>query len=200
MEYRFQEARLAAELTTTALAKKLNISQSTLSNWESGRRLPGLEHLKRMSDALGVSMAYLLGEDFSLSDFAEPISKDALPALHLCPVWFSGHGWAIVDSIEKVFIFSVKKIIGFDEIQEPAHAIPPAFSLSMRGTGDPLAVHVLCDKKKVWVEPISRDTALCAELRGWYKLVSNRLVENEFGNRFYVDTYGSKWLAFEDWE
>lgn len=35
------------------------------------------------------------------------------------------------------------------------------------------------------------------ELRGWYK-VKARWVENEFGNRFYFDVYGSKWLAFDE--
>ena len=33
------------------------------------------------------------------------------------------------------------------------------------------------------------------ELQGWYH-VKDRFVENEYGNRFYLDTYGSKWLAF----
>lgn len=45
-------------------------------------------------------------------------------------------------------------------------------------------------------EPISCDTHLREELRGWYRLKS-RWAENEYGNRFYLDTYGAKWLAFD---
>jgi len=36
------------------------------------------------------------------------------------------------------------------------------------------------------------------ELRGWHHLYEKRLVQNEFGHRFYLDTYGVKWLAFDD--
>ena len=46
------------------------------------------------------------------------------------------------------------------------------------------------------MEPISTDIDLASELRGWHEL-RGRLVQNEFGNRFYLDTYGAKWLAFE---
>ena len=51
------------------------------------------------------------------------------------------------------------------------------------------------DSIRVWVEPISKDEVLRQEMRGWYT-VKDRFVENEFGQRFYKDTYGNKWLAF----
>ena len=44
-------------------------------------------------------------------------------------------------------------------------------------------------------QPISSDSDLRRELRGWYQ-AKDRFVQNEYGNRFYLDTYGSKWLAF----
>lgn len=47
----------------------------------------------------------------------------------------------------------------------------------------------------VWVEPVSMDSHLRMELRGWYH-VKNRFVENEVGQRFYFDFYDIKWLAF----
>lgn len=43
--------------------------------------------------------------------------------------------------------------------------------------------------------PFSKDEVLRQEMRGWYT-VKDRFVENEFGQRFYKDTYGNKWLAF----
>ena len=50
---------------------------------------------------------------------------------------------------------------------------------------------------EIWVEPISVDTDLRQELRGWY-YVKKRWVENEYGNKFYLDAYGAKWLAFNN--
>lgn len=43
---------------------------------------------------------------------------------------------------------------------------------------------------------LSPDSELRNELRGWY-WVQARFVQNEYGNRFYPDTYGAKWLAFD---
>jgi len=200
MKYRFQEARVAADLSANELAAKMKISRSTVSNWESERRQPTLKDIERMAKILGVSVAFLLGEDTGIPSFVKPVSKKILPTLHRCPVWIPGHGWALVNSIEKNFIFSDKKVIAFHEITEHFYTVPPAFSLAMRGTGDPLSVDELCIKENIWVEPISQDAKLCDELRGWYRPSAESRVENEFGNRFYMDTYGSKWLAFENWK
>ncbi len=50
--------------------------------------------------------------------------------------------------------------------------------------------------EEMWVEPISPDSNLRDELRGWYRR-KDRYVENEYGNRFYLDTYEAKWLGFD---
>ena len=84
----------------------------------------------------------------------------------------------------------------FDVVQDTIFLIPPLFSLSLRGVGDPLTVNDIAYREKVWVEPVDPESDLSAELRGWYRIRGRRLVENEFGNRFYLDTYGAKWLAF----
>jgi hypothetical protein len=54
------------------------------------------------------------------------------------------------------------------------------------------------EQDRVWLEPVSTDTDLAAELRGWYVRHEKRFVQNEFGSRFYLNTYGAKWLAFND--
>lgn len=56
--------RIEAGLTQTELAERLNIgpSKSRISEWESGKYEPRLETLPCIADALGVSMARLLGE------------------------------------------------------------------------------------------------------------------------------------------
>ncbi len=55
--------------------------------------------------------------------------------------------------------------------------------------------NVLGNHSEVWLEPISHDADLREELRGWYR-VCERWVENDYGTRFPIDTYGAKWLAF----
>ena len=48
------------------------------------------------------------------------------------------------------------------------------------------------------MEPITLDIELSVELRGWYHLYEKRLVQSESGHRFYLNSHGVKWLAFED--
>lgn len=62
--------------------------------------------------------------------------------------------------------------------------------------GRPLALDMVMACRLVWVEPISPDRALREELRGWYTRRSH-WVENDCGNRFFLGSYGVKWLAFE---
>jgi hypothetical protein len=68
--------------------------------------------------------------------------------------------------------------------------------MSLHGIGAPLDIDEIILRDRVWVEPISTDPDMAAELRGWYRAKDSSVVENEFGNRFYMDTYGAKWLAF----
>jgi transcriptional regulator with XRE-family HTH domain len=194
---RIAQARLDAGLTVKQLAEKLGVDESTVRNWESGRRPPTLERLTKLADLLGVGVSYLLGEDVRIQ-FSEPVSAVALPALHRTPVWTAGRGWALVNSIAAALVFVDKSEVLFTEIREPVYMIPPAFAISLRGSGDPLSIDGVLLLERVWAEPITADPDLAAELRGWYRPHERRLVENEFGNRFYMDTYGAKWLAFEN--
>ena len=86
------------------------------------------------------------------------------------------------------------KYAGFFENGELFISSPP-FSESDLPKEPPLSHSEIHRQKEIWVEPISPDSVLRKELQGWYQ-VKGRFVENEYGNRFYMDTYGSKWLAF----
>jgi transcriptional regulator with XRE-family HTH domain len=186
-----------ASLSVKELAEKLNVDITTVSNWESGRRQLTLERLVQLAGLLNVSVAYLLGENDRPPLFDEPVIAAALPILHRTPVWAKSRGWALVNAVTGVLVFTDKSEIPFSEIREPVYAVPPAFVAGLRGAGEPLALEEILSSKRVWVEPISPDAELAAELRGWYRLRDRRLVENEFGNRFYLDAYGAKWLAFK---
>jgi transcriptional regulator with XRE-family HTH domain len=194
---RIAQARLDAGLSSKELAEKLGVDVTTVSNWESGRRQLTLERLKEIAGLLDVSASYLLGEN-EVASHAEPIAKEQLPTLHRTPVWAKSYGWSLVNAVSRTLVFADKRELAFDEVQEPLHAVPPLFAFSLRGVGKPLSLQEVLSREKVWVEPISTEPELAAELRGWYHLRKQRLVENEFGNRFYLDTYGAKWLAFSD--
>lgn len=60
--------RRAAGLTQTELAKRLNISRSSVSNYENGEREPSIDILKVISAYFNVPVDYLLGKNESLEE------------------------------------------------------------------------------------------------------------------------------------
>jgi len=193
---RIAQARKDAGLSSKKLAEMMDVDTTTLSNWESGRRQLTLERLKQLAELLGISVTYLLGLDEQVPNLS-PVEKSKLPMLHRMPVWTKNYGWGLVNSIENTLVFTDKSDISIETIQEPLYLVPPLFSLSLRGIGALLSLNEIKSSNIIWVEPITTDYDLAAELRGWYKPRGRRLVENEYGNRFYLHTYGAKWLAFK---
>lgn len=74
---RIKELRQSKKLRQSDLAVELQVSQATLSNWESGRYEPDFDALKKMSDFFQVSVDYLLGRD---EKKLAPISESELDA------------------------------------------------------------------------------------------------------------------------
>lgn len=60
---KLRELREQNNLTQVELSKKLQIEQSTLANYESGRRVPKLELVIAVSKLFNVSTDYLLGTE-----------------------------------------------------------------------------------------------------------------------------------------
>jgi len=198
MQNRYQRARDERGLTLTEVADRMQVDKSTIKNWESGRRQPSLDKLIQLSNILDFGVEYLIGIESEQVAWTKPINKDVLPVLHSCPVWTPKHGWALVNNVLKVLVFANGESIELETVQEPIYAFPPAFTLSFHSIEEPLGMDNILQRERVWVEPITCDTKMSMELRGWYHPYDRRLVQNEFGNRFYLDTYGAKWLAFED--
>ena len=150
-----------------------------------------------MSELYDVSVDYLLGlpeERYHRADLLQPVPTAALPVFHESPVFSNRYGWAMVDAIEGMLHFAGGVIIPFADAVE-VYALPPTFAVSGMAAAVPLKKVDLTRYDSVWVEPISTDTAMRDELRGWY-CMKKRFVENEVGQRFYFDFYGAKWLAF----
>lgn len=59
---RLKALRKEAGLTQVEIAKKLNISQPTYGQWETGKRNPSAETLEKFAKFFGTSTDYLLGK------------------------------------------------------------------------------------------------------------------------------------------
>lgn len=196
MSRKFKEARQINKLKVIEAAARLGISQPTLSAWEGERKSPGLDNLENMADLYGVSTDYLLGRsEQGGGDPNVPISIKALPVFHGKPVWSAGHGWMLVNAIDKVLLLPDGRTIPFADCGQ-LFASAQLFSESALPGSTPLTLSEVRELGQIWLEPISPDSELRNELRGWYQ-VQNRFVQNEYGNRFYLDTYEAKWLAFD---
>lgn len=58
---RLRMAREAKGLSQTELAERTGFQPSAISHFETGRRSPSFDNLRRLADALSVAVDYLLG-------------------------------------------------------------------------------------------------------------------------------------------
>lgn len=196
MARQFKNARLIKHLKVSDAMKLLGVSQPTLSAWEGGRKSPSIDKLELMADVYETSTDYLLGRTELLSPVAfNQVPEKNLLILHEKPVWSPTLGWMLVNSIEQHLVCADGTTVPFSEAGK-LYMSPPAFSEPAAPQGEPLTFDELLLQKDIWVEPISSDSILRNELRGWYHR-KEHFVENEYGNRFYMDTYGAKWLSFD---
>lgn len=196
MPKQFKTARLINKLKVTEAAEKLGVSQPTLSAWEGERKSPSIDNLENMADLYGVTTDFLLGRDLSwIPEPTKAIPIELLPVFHAKPVWSSTYGWMLVNSADHKLILPNGTAIPFLDAAE-LFVVPHPFSETSPPYTRPLSKSEVTCHEEIWLEPISPDSDLRNELRGWYR-VKNRFVQNEYGNLFYLDTYGSKWLAFQ---
>lgn len=58
-----RELREAKGIQQKELAIDLGVSQPTISDWESGRKVPSARSTQKLADYFGVTIDYLLGRD-----------------------------------------------------------------------------------------------------------------------------------------
>lgn len=76
---RLRKIREDKGLSQSELAHKTGFQPSAISHFESGRRSPSFENLKRLADALSVTIDFLLGresEPKSAGPIAEQLFRD----------------------------------------------------------------------------------------------------------------------------
>lgn len=74
-----RELREAKKLSQTELAEKSGFQPSAISHFETGRRSPSFDNLKKLADALAVSIDYLLGRQDNTKSYgpaAEQLFRD----------------------------------------------------------------------------------------------------------------------------
>ena len=68
---RLKEIRKANKLNQTEFAKKFNISQQTISNWENGVTDIDIESLTAISKTFNLTIDYILGETEEAIDISK---------------------------------------------------------------------------------------------------------------------------------
>ena len=76
---RVRELREAKGIQQKELAIDLGVSQPTVSDWESGRKVPSAKSTAKLADYFGVSDDYLLGRENEKKP--TPVSGDGLDPL-----------------------------------------------------------------------------------------------------------------------
>ena len=76
---RLKALRKAAGITPLEFARKFNIANGTVGNWESGNRQPDYATVQKIADFFKVSVDYLVREETEETDKKEkPIGYDGL--------------------------------------------------------------------------------------------------------------------------
>lgn len=78
-EDRLRKARQDKDLSQAELAERAGFQPSAISHFETGARSPSFENLRRLADALGVSIDFLLGrqtEDSAAGPLAQKLFRD----------------------------------------------------------------------------------------------------------------------------
>ena len=196
MARRIKEARKMKHMTMVEAAEVLGVSQPTLSAWEAERKCPSVDALERMADLYNVTTDFLLGRPESSAVVAtQPIKSQLLLVLNNQPVWSRKHGWMLVCGEDRCLKLPNGKTIPFSDATD-LYCAPTVYHTVAPTQVHPLKRNDLRYQTEIWVEPISGDTSLRKELRGWYS-IKDDYAENQSGNRFLFDTYEAKWLAFE---
>lgn len=196
MARKFREARQMKKLTTVESAERLGVTKAALSAWENGKKTPTVENLIGMAELYGVTTDYLLGRtsDPQSNPGSRALTAEELRVRNGQPIWSERHGWLLVDA-------SAGFLLRSDGVKLPLFdtgelfQMPPTYAEEPLLDRRPMRREDLVPGISVWVEPISPDPVLRAELRGWYR-IGETFAENDVGNRFPLYSYYSRWLAF----
>ncbi len=91
--YRLRELRLSKQMTQAQVAKRLNLSKTTISGYENNIKTPSIDVLVRLANLYGVTSDYILGIEKKkvlvidgLTDNEERILKALIQEFHQQPI------------------------------------------------------------------------------------------------------------------
>lgn len=93
---RIAAARERKGMNQSDLARVLDVSPQSVQAWEAGRSVPRPQRLKALSDALSVSVAYLMGEEAEQLDSGSNVKLAVQPGqMYRYPIisWVSAGSW-----------------------------------------------------------------------------------------------------------
>lgn len=88
MVNRIREARKRKGLTMKELGNRLGLAESTISQYETGKREPDNETLLKIGEILGVSVGYLLGEDIASQNIIPCLPSHKAPIVGVIPAGY----------------------------------------------------------------------------------------------------------------
>lgn len=90
--------RLQANLKQRELAKKLGVSEAMICQWETGKRIPKKETIKKIADGLGVHPSELIGPEwFDMELGTEKLEelREGVAQLHSFEQYLKSLGYSI---------------------------------------------------------------------------------------------------------
>lgn len=79
--YRIRKARKDAKLKQEEVAQRLGLGNSTVSEWENGKRSPSMEQIDELAVMFDTTAIYLLGLDETTSENAKQMLNPSTKAL-----------------------------------------------------------------------------------------------------------------------
>ncbi len=198
METKFREARMAKGLKANQAAELIGVHKNVLSTWETGQKNPSYENLLKLADLYDCSVDYLLGRTEMSNQSpagADEIDISLINIYHGRPIWSSKYGWLLVNGRKSCLTDEDGTQYQYEDAGT-LFTVPENYTVSSVPHTEPLDLQGVVSSQSVWVEPISTDRALAEKLRGVYH-PNGAAVENEYGQRFYLDNLGKDWIAFK---
>ena len=104
------------------LADFLDVPQSTLSTWETGRYEPDFDTMRRLADVFSVSVDYLMGRDEDPRHLGKPIPSR------------KGHRIPVLGDVAAgIPIDAIEDILDYEDIDEDLARTGEFFALRIRG-------------------------------------------------------------------